>query len=114
MALGNFVREKIPENSLILTSDTFLNPVSSLAGRPVYLGYPGWLWSHGISYGPREEKLKAFYKNPTLASPISKEFPFSYILVDNEAVTNWGADRAIFAKHFRQIFEAGPFTLYRK
>ena len=113
-SLADFIREKISPFSLILTSEDFLNPVDSLSGRPVYLGYPGWLWSHGISYGARDEKLRTFYKNPISDTEIQKEFPFSYIMVDDEAVRDWGAERAVFAEHYKQIFQAGQFTLYQK
>mgnify|MGYP003351322116 CR=1 FL=1 len=50
----------IPDDKKIITSSTHLNPVSSLAGRPVFVGYPGWLWTRGISYADREEHLKDF------------------------------------------------------
>ncbi len=109
-----YVRTKTPDWTLVLTGESHRNPIASLAGKPAYLGYPGWLWSHGISYGEREAKLKAFFKDPMKSQDIEKEFPFSYILLDDSAVNDLGADKNLFDKRFRKIFESGQYILYQK
>ena len=110
--MAGYIRSNINEKDMILTSATHLNPVSSLAGRPVLVGYPGWLWSRGIDYSARENEVKLFYGSPNLDSALFKEFPISYILVDDLAVNSYKADRAVFDRIFRQEFKAGSYTLY--
>ncbi len=49
--------------SLSAPEDVFLDDgrhlsLATLAGRTVYIGYDGWLWTHGLKYQERVEELK--------------------------------------------------------
>lgn len=37
----------------------------SLTGQPVFMGYPGWLWTWGINSQAREQELKNLLSHPT-------------------------------------------------
>ncbi len=111
--LADFVKSNIKEGDLILTSSTHLNPVSSLAGRPVLVGYPGWLWTKGIDYSEREWAAKTFYRNPSENKNILGAFNFKYVLLDNQAVNDWGARKNIFDSMFVKVFESGSYVLYK-
>ncbi len=50
-----------PADAIILTAPTHDHPVSVLSGRPLYMGYPGWLWAYGIDYWEREQTISRFY-----------------------------------------------------
>lgn len=56
------------------------NPISGLAGRLVYIGYPGHLWVHGIDYVERELE-----NNQILSGDISQinnlKMPVSYVVL---------------------------------
>lgn len=111
--LADFVKSNIKEGDLILTSSTHLNPVSSLAGRPVLVGYPGWLWTKGIDYSEREFAAKTFYRNPAENKNIFDSFDFKYVLLDNQAVNDWGARKSVFDARFLKVFESGNYALYK-
>lgn len=42
------IRTATPENAIILAAHDH-NSVITLTGRKMYFGYPGWMWSHGLS-----------------------------------------------------------------
>ncbi|MEK7478032.1 MAG: hypothetical protein AAB645_01535 [Patescibacteria group bacterium] len=111
--LAAYIKTKIPEQDLILTGTTHLNPVSSLAGRQVLVGYPGWLWTRGIDYSARENKIRQFYQAPSFDSHLLREFPISYILMDNSVINNWYASPATFDQLFPRVFTAGQYILYK-
>ncbi|MBM2820911.1 MAG: 2 protein [Candidatus Berkelbacteria bacterium] len=111
--LSTYILKNIPENDLILTGTTHLNPVASLAGRPVLVGFPGWLWTRGIDYSQREQDLRIFYLDPLKSNWVIKKYDFKYILIDNQAVSEFKADRDIFDKYFLIIFSQGQYTLYK-
>lgn len=50
-------QEEIPKDAVLLAAPDH-NTAAILTGRRLYLGYEGWLWSHGISYGGRKEQIK--------------------------------------------------------
>ncbi len=111
--LAAFISENIPSSELIITSTTHLNPVNGLLGRPVYVGYPGWLWTRALPYGDRENEIKSFYKNPELTNTLFKKFPASYVLFDLQARNDYHADLLIFEKKFVSLFKNNEFELFK-
>jgi hypothetical protein len=112
-SMANYIKINIPQNELILTGTDHRNPVDALAGRPVLVGYPGWLWSRGINYSERESEVSNFYAYPSINSPIINEFNIHYVLLDNQTIADFKANKQIFDKNFTLIYQAGQYTLYK-
>ncbi|MGQ9478630.1 MAG: hypothetical protein ACUVQ0_01235 [Thermoproteota archaeon] len=81
VAFASWIRENTPGRSIFLTSTYFLNPVPTLAGRQIIMGYEGWLWSHGIDPSRiekiRRDIVEMFKGNYTLI----REYNVSFIVV---------------------------------
>jgi hypothetical protein len=78
---AEWVRDNTPPESIFLTGTHFLNPIPTLAGRQIVLGYEGWLWSHGIRW-ERIQKVKTdviemFRGNYTLI----KQYDIHFIVI---------------------------------
>lgn len=59
--LSDWIKNNTKPNDLFLTDPSVVDSVPLfLSGRPIYLGYDGWLWSEGLD----------FYKNNTVAQKI--------------------------------------------
>lgn len=110
--MGNYIKADIPYNDIILTSSTHLNPVNSLAGRPVILGYPGWLWTRRISYEEREGDLKRFYSDPMSNRDIASKYGARYALLDPASVNDWEAQVSKFDQNFNLVLRQGQYSLY--
>ena len=50
ISFGNWVSENTPIHAIFMTSSWHGHPVLTLAGRQGYMGYGGWLLSHGLDY----------------------------------------------------------------
>lgn len=111
--MASYIRQNIPEKDLILTGTGHRNPVASLTGRSVIVGYPGWLWSRGINYGERESEVKNFYLNPLENNALIKKYPIRYILLSNQEIYDFGAKKYIFDQNFKNIYTIGEFALYK-
>lgn len=111
--LSDFIRNYTPENTKIITSSTHLNPVASLVGRPVYVGYPGWLWTRGIDYVQREQSLRGFYANPFFISNNPYLLDAEYVLLDPSAIYDWKASKEKFDAQFTRIFSNNSYSLYK-
>lgn len=81
IAFAQMVRDTTPTDAVILTSSNHNHPVSMLAGRTIVMGYPGWLWSYGIDYTPRERDIRAMFQGTTQAQALFKKYNVSYIAV---------------------------------
>ena len=111
--MANHIKRVVPQNELILTGTDHRNPVDALAGRPVLVGYPGWLWSRGINYSEREVEIENFYKYPSINNSLIKEFNIHYVLLDNQTIVNFKADKQTFDRNFPIIYYSGQYTLYK-
>ena len=84
-----------------------------MAGRPVYVGYLGWLWTRGINYTEREQQLKAFYLDPkyNVKGPYFGEAKF--VLLDSTAIVDWNASEETFDSNFTRVFSNNTYSLYK-
>jgi hypothetical protein len=111
--MANYIKTNTLEKDLIITGTDHRNPVDALAGRPVLVGYPGWLWSRGINYSVREQAVNNFYFSPSKNNPLLKEFPIKYVLLDNQTISDFKANQQTFDNDFRMLYHSGQYTLYK-
>ena len=113
IATAEYIKDNISQDERIITTSTHLNPVSSLAGRPVLVGYPGWLWTKGINYAAREQSLREFYTNPLSISDNSYIRNAEYVLLDPTAIYDWKTTKEKFDTQFTRIFSNTSYSLYK-
>ncbi|MBO3800713.1 MAG: hypothetical protein FGF52_06675 [Candidatus Brockarchaeota archaeon] len=81
IVFAEWIRENTPQESVFLTSTHFLNPIVTLAGKQIVLGYEGWLWSHGLNWTHiqkvKNDVIEMFRGNYTLI----KKYNVSYIVI---------------------------------
>lgn len=57
-AMGQWIKANTPANSLFLTS-SWVDPAPLfLSGRPIYLGYEGWLWTWGLDASANKKNIE--------------------------------------------------------
>ena len=77
------VRQLTPPDSIFAAGIQNNHPVPTMAGRTVMMGYPGWLWTEGLPYGPREADLRALYAygSDDEASQIIDRYGLDYLVL---------------------------------
>lgn len=80
---GLWIAENTPINSIFLSHGYPQDPVGSVAGRQLHLGYPGWISSHGLDYLPRWNKEHIILNHP------EKRFLFEEEKIDYVVHFKW-------------------------
>ena len=84
--LADWARKNSGVDEVFLIEPTPNHPIPGLAGRLVYMGYPGHLWVHGINYQKRETENSLI-----LAGDFTQinnlETPISYIVLSRSDLT---------------------------
>jgi hypothetical protein len=80
IAFASVVRDTVPAGALLLHAPTYNHPVF-LSGRRSFMGYPGHLWSHGLTYEGREAELKRVYSGAADAEQLLVRRGIGYIVV---------------------------------
>ncbi|PIR88959.1 MAG: hypothetical protein COU07_03660 [Candidatus Harrisonbacteria bacterium CG10_big_fil_rev_8_21_14_0_10_40_38] len=80
LEVASWIEKNTNPNDLFLT-DTSIDPIPLfLSGRKVFMGYDGWLWSHGLEYGNARENAKKIIQGD-LSVACSENVDF--ILIDS-------------------------------
>ncbi|MDP2718104.1 MAG: hypothetical protein Q8P02_05140, partial [Candidatus Micrarchaeota archaeon] len=96
-----WVNELTAKDARFLTANRHNHPVSSLAGRRIVMGYPGWLWTHGIDYAQTEQDVRAMFAGNTA---LMNRYSVAYAVIDAQArkdydvnMTFWAAKQKAYA-----------------
>lgn len=77
--IANWIDSNTKKDAVFLTASTHNHLVSMLAGRTIYRGYDGWLWSHGIN-DSRKQIQKGIFEGKLTKNEI-KNLDIDYIFI---------------------------------
>jgi len=106
--VGGWIADNTPRDSIFLTSDSPVHAVTTAAGRKSYLGYEGWLYTHGIDYSGRLSAEKrmfgAYDENDTLR--LLKDNGIDYVFIGPSELSSsqFYVDVQFFEDHFPCVF----------
>ncbi|EAY18432.1 hypothetical protein TVAG_046360 [Trichomonas vaginalis G3] len=85
---GHWAAENTPVNSIWLTSQWHGNPVLTFAGRQSYMGYGGWLLSHGLDYFGRYAESDRMMRMPDNLD-LFRKHNITYVVSHKGEFTGW-------------------------
>lgn len=53
-----WIKQNSSENDIFLTAPSIAPLPLFYAGRPIYIGFEGWLWTQGADYSSKKQKLE--------------------------------------------------------
>lgn len=59
--VAGWIKENTPPDAVFLTGDVHNHPVTCLAGRKSFLGYRGWMYTHGVNTDERWGQVAYMY-----------------------------------------------------
>jgi hypothetical protein len=105
------IRAVTPPRALILHAAIHNSPVV-LSGRRSLMGYPGHLWSHGISYGEREADLRRMLAFTPEAPELLARYGIDYVLIGQPELLGFEANEEAFRERYREVFADPGARLY--
>jgi hypothetical protein len=101
-------------DSLVMITPKHNHWITTLAGNPVLMGYPGWLWSWGINYSPREREINEALAGGPHATEIISKYPIEYIAVnDQERVGNFPVSINFLRSQYPILMESGNWHVFK-
>ena len=85
---GNWLNENVPINTIFYTSQWHANPSLIFGGRKAYMGYGGWVTSHGLEFFQRNRIANVMKDNPKDISIFDKN-NISYSCSHKNNFRNW-------------------------
>ena len=111
VALAGWVRANTAPGAVFIGADRPGQPVATLGGRSVVLGYRGWLYSYNLPYADREAAVSAALQGH-IDDPMVRKFHPNYLLVAADEDKSWTIDRNSLAR-LPLAYRNLTWTVYR-
>ena len=108
--VADFIEKKTAKESIFLSPPIFNNPALTLAGRKLYLGFNGWLWTYGLDYS-REERLASEMLMGVADKSKFIQNNINYILLppgDGNEV-----NKEFFQNNFSLLYQKNGYFIYK-
>ena len=110
---ADWIIEHSVPNAVIAAAPSAHSFVPLLTGRPLALGYEGWLWSQGVNLAPRVAAISALARGET--APACRE-GVQFVVADADFFQRFGGDSAALAGvtelRWQQETPRGPRRIY--
>jgi hypothetical protein len=111
VALAAWVRAKTAPEAVFIGADRPTQPVATLGGRSIVLGYRGWLYSYNLPYVDRVAAVSAALQGRT-NDPIVRRFDPEYLVISANEDKSWTIDRNSLAV-LPIAYHNADWTVYR-
>lgn len=111
IAVAAYVEENTDPFGRFLTGTELLNPVLSLAGRPILCASSTWLYFHGMDYSQQEQAIKQLYEYPSKEA--LAQWDISYVMISNAERNNYTIDETWFTQNCTLLFQQGEYSIYQ-
>jgi hypothetical protein len=108
------IRAQTNPKAVFLTAQQANNPIAGLSGRPIVLGYTGWLWSYGIEYESREDDVVRIYQGSPETPTLLDRYAVDYVLIGPAERNDKGyqVNESYFASRYPVWQRFGDVTIY--
>jgi hypothetical protein len=106
---GYWISENTDTKSVFLTSSWHPHPCGTIAGRQLFMGYGGWVASHGLDYWGRNSELGKLQNDPGLLAQFRK-YNIKYAISRFSELRRFkGTDATVWKK----IYEDRTYSVWR-
>jgi len=109
VALAEEIARRVPPRALVLHAATYDSPVY-LSGRRSLLGYPGHIWSQGLTAGEREAEIARIYSGAADALDLLRRHQVDFLLIGPQERRALQLNDT-FLSRFPIVASEGPYDL---
>ena len=108
--IGDFIKKNLPKDAYILGAPSASSIITTYAGRGLYLGYRGWLWSWGLDFSEKEKNAREILEGNIKTACKEK---VKYILLEPSLEKEFGVKikKEKILKKSKTLFQKNSFYL---
>jgi hypothetical protein len=109
-----WARANTDPRAVFLVAPVHNDPIPTLAGRRVMAGYPGWLWTYGLSdWSQRTGDAQRMLRGDPATLDLLHRYGVSYVVLGPEDQSVGGSSPAYFDRVADRVYDSGGYTVYR-
>jgi hypothetical protein len=113
LEVADWARGHTSPTAVFAVADEHNNPIPTLAGRRVMIGFPGWLWTYGLpDYGAKGTDLKRILSGDPSAPDLVRKYHVDYVMIGPQEIPR-GASRAFWDVHGKLVYDKNGYAVYQ-
>jgi len=113
LQVADWVRGHTSPTALFVVADEHNSPITTLAGRRVLIGYPGWLWTYGLpDYIQKGNDENQILDGGPAALNLVRHYGVDYVMIGPQEISR-GASRDYWDQHGTLVYDSGGDAVYR-
>jgi hypothetical protein len=114
LQVAAWARDHTDARAIFLTAPTHNEPIPTLGGRRVVVGYGGWLWTYGLSdWTQRTSDAERMLRGDPATPSLLKRYGVDYVVLGPQEIAGVGANQAYFQTTARLVYSNGGYSVYR-
>jgi hypothetical protein len=109
---ADYITTALPSDTVLLTTDAHHNPIPVLTGRPIILGYRGWLWSYGVDYREREQDVATMLAGGPQTEMLFQKYGIQYVAFNAADHIEWSINDNYYQTYHHLVAHRGTWFLY--
>ena len=111
--VAEWVRGHTSPTAVFAVADEHNNPIPTLAGRRVMIGYPGWLWTYGLpDFVNKGADQKRILAGDTTTPDLVRKYGIDYVMIGPQEIPH-GASRAYWDEHGTLVYDKQGYAVYQ-
>lgn len=111
LKLAEFAKNSCPQGRW-LTHDRHNHPVFTFAGRPLVMGYRGWLWTWGVNYTQVETDVRLMYQFPDQNRYLFQKHQVSYAVIGPAEIQEYHPDITKWQEIFPLVYNSEKYLVF--
>jgi len=112
LALAGRIRAETGPLDRFLTATIHNHPVMVRGGRPILMGYQGWVYNYGLDYEKVEREIALMYAGGEGALALLKNNRIKYVYIGPSERTSMKANEDFYRSRFPVAFESENIRVY--
>ena len=115
LQVADWVRQNTSPVAVFAVADEHNNPIATLSGRRVMVGYPGWLWTYGVAdYVQKGADEILILQGAQTTPDLIDKYGVSYVLIGpQELAAPRNANIAYWDKNGIRVYTNGEYSVYK-
>jgi len=112
IAVAEAVREQTPADAVFVTGTSYSNPIATLTGRQLLVGYTTYLNTQGLDWRGMARDNATILKYGPGADSLMAKYGIDYVAIGPWERKYAGADQPAFDEHFQVAIRSGDWEVF--
>jgi hypothetical protein len=115
LQVAEWVRQNTSPYAVFAVADEHNNPVATLSGRRILVGYPGWLWTYGLGDFEQKGADERLILQGTQSTPdLVDKYGIGYVLIGPQELADpRNANVDYWTQHGTLVYDNGEYSVYK-